>query len=135
MERFRAGQKILIDSGANLETAVISTVGTAGATTLSASTGVGVTVLHAASVAGFAKGQTISIGEGANSETAAVSSIRAGADATITLAAPLARAHESGTQISGSGISLTTPLTRAHASGAQVSDHVPTPGAPNQYQQ
>ena len=37
MEGFRPGQTILIDSGANLETAVISTVGTAGATTLSTS--------------------------------------------------------------------------------------------------
>ena len=133
MEGFRPGQTILIDSGANLETAVISTVGTAGATTLSTSTGVGATVLHTANVTGFSKGQTISIDDGANSETAVVSSIRARGGATITLAAPLARAHASGGQISGSGISLTTPLTRTHTSGAQVSDNVPTPGAPNQY--
>ena len=133
MEGFRPGQTILIDSGANLETAVISTVGTAGATTLSNSTGVGATVLHTANVTGFSKGQKISIDDGANSETAVVSSIRARGGATITLAAPLARAHASGGQISGSGISLTTPLSRTHASGAQVSDNVPTPGAPNQY--
>jgi hypothetical protein len=133
MEGFRPGQTILIDSDANLETAVISTVGTAGATTLSTSSGVGATVLHTASVTGFSKGQTISIDDGANSETAVVSSIQARGGATITLAAPLARAHASGGQISGSGISLTTPLTRTHTSGAQVSDNVPTPGAPNQY--
>jgi hypothetical protein len=84
-------------------------------------------------VTGFSKGQTISIDDGANSETAVVSSIRARGGATIMLAAPLARAHASGEQISGSGISLTTPLTRTHTSGAQVSDNVPTPGAPNQY--
>jgi hypothetical protein len=133
MEGFHPGQTILIDSGANLETAVISTTGTPGATTLSTSTQVGATVLHTANVTGFAKGQTISIGDGANSETAVISSITARGGAKITLAAPLARAHASGGQISGSGISLTTPLARAHASGAQVSDDLPTPGAPNQY--
>ncbi len=132
-EGFRPGQTILIDSGANLETAVISTVGTAGATTLSTSTPLGATVLHTANVIGFARGQTISIDDGANSETAVVLSIRGGGNPTITLAAPLARAHASGEQISGSGISLTAPLTRTHTSGAQVSDNVPTPGAPNQY--
>ena len=133
MEGFRPGATILIDSGANLETAVISTVGTAGATTLSTSTGLGANVLHTANVTGFGKGQTISIDDGANSETAVVSSTRARGGATITLAAPLARAHAAGGPISGSGISLTTPLNRAHTSGAQVSDNVPTPGAPNQY--
>jgi hypothetical protein len=132
-EGFRPGQTILIDPGANLETAVISTVGTAGATTLSTSTRLGATVLHTANVTGFARGQTISIDDGANSETAVVFSIRGGASPTITLAAPLARAHASGRQISGSGISLTSPLTRPHTTGAQVSDNLPTPGAPNQY--
>jgi hypothetical protein len=133
IEGFRPGQTILIDSGANLETAVISTVGTAGSTKLSTRTGVGATVLPTANVTGFVKGQTISIDDGANSETAVVSSTRARGGATITLAAPLARAHASGEQISGSGINLTTPLARTHTSGTQVSDNVPTPGAPNQY--
>ena len=132
VEGFSPGQRILIDSGGSLETAVISTVGTAGATQLNSSTRVGATVLHTSNVAGFMKGQTISIGEGANSETAVVSSTRP-RDATITLAAPLARAHAAGEQISGSGISLTASLARTHNSGAQVSDNVPTPGAPNQY--
>ena len=57
MEGFRPGQTILIDAGANLETAVISTVGTAGATTLSNSTDVGATVLHTANATGFSKDQ------------------------------------------------------------------------------
>ena len=132
-EGFRPGQPIMIDSGANLETAVISAVGTAGAATLSASAPVGATVLSAANATGFSKGETISIDHGANSETAVVASVRSRGGATITLAAPLARAHASGEQVSGSGISLTTPLTRDHARGAQVSDDIPTPGAPNQY--
>jgi non-reducing end alpha-L-arabinofuranosidase len=133
MDGFRPGQTILIDSGANLETAVISTVGTPGATTLSTSSDVGATVLHTANVTGFSKGQELSIDDGANSEAAVVSSTRTRGGASITLAAPLARAHASGGQIAGSGISLTSPLTRTHSSGAPVSDNVPTPGAPNQY--
>jgi non-reducing end alpha-L-arabinofuranosidase len=100
---------------------------------LNASAGVGATVLSTANVTGFSKGQTISIGDGASSETAIVSSVRSRGGASITLVAPLARAHAAGEEISGSGIGLTAPLTRTHASGAQVSDNVPTPGAANQY--
>jgi hypothetical protein len=133
-EGFRLGQTIRIDSGANAETAILSTVGTAGATTLRSSTSLGATMLPAAGVTGFSKGQTITIDEGQNSETAVVSSTRVHGAASITVVTPLARGHAAGVQISGSGISLTTPLTRPHTNGAQVSDHVPTPGAPNQYQ-
>jgi non-reducing end alpha-L-arabinofuranosidase len=132
-EGFQPGQRVRIDSGANLESAAISEVGTAGATTLRTSTGVGTTVLPAANVTGFGKGQTISIDDGVNSETAVVSSVRGRGAPTITIAAPLVREHAAGAQISGTGITLTTPLTRTHASGAQISDNVPTPGAPNQY--
>jgi hypothetical protein len=132
-ECFRTDQTVHIDSGANTETAVIATVGTAGATTVRTSTDAGATLLPAVSVTGFGKGQTITIDEGANSETAVVSSIRARGAATITVTAPFARAHAAGAQISGSGISLTTPLIRTHADGAEVSDSIPTPGAPNQY--
>jgi non-reducing end alpha-L-arabinofuranosidase len=133
VEGFRPGQKILIDSGANLETATIAMVGAAGATTLTASVDAGATVLPATAVTGFVKGQTISIGDGANSETAVVFSTRARGGAMIVLSAPLARAHTPAEQISGSGINLTAPLTMVHPSGTQVSDNVPTPGAPNQY--
>jgi non-reducing end alpha-L-arabinofuranosidase len=132
-EGFRAGEKILIDSGAHLENAVIAKVGAAGATTLIAASEVGATVLHVQNVTGFRKDQEIVIDEGANSETAVVAAVRARGGATITLAAPLARAHAPGGEIAGSGITLTTGLTRTHSSGAQVSDNVPTPGAPNQY--
>src|SRR5438034_5260735 len=41
---FAAGQTIMIDTGASLETAVIATVGTAGATTVGAATSAGATV-------------------------------------------------------------------------------------------
>ena len=133
VEGFLPGQTILIDADAQVETATISTVGTAGATTLNSPTGVGATVLHTANASGFRKGEKISIDDGANSETAVVFAVRDRGGATITLSAPLARAHGSGGMVAGSGISLTAPLKQAHRSGAQVSDSVPTPGAPNKY--
>jgi hypothetical protein len=138
---FGAGQTIMIDTGASLETAVIATVGTAGATTVGAATNVGATVIPVAGAAGFSAGQTITIDSGANHETAVVASItgggrgggRGGAGPAITVAAPLTLAHAAGAQVSGSGITLAAALTRAHAGGAQVAASVPTPGAPNQY--
>jgi hypothetical protein len=136
---FAAGQTIMIDPGANLETAVIATVGTAGATTVGTATNVGATVIPVAGGAGFTAGQTITIDSGANQETAVVASATGGGrggrggGATITVAAPLKSAHTAGAQVSGSGITLTAALTRAHASGAQVSSDAPTPGAPNKY--
>jgi hypothetical protein len=133
VEGFSAGQKILVDSGANFEVATIASVGTAGATTLRAATGTGVTVLPVGSVASFSKGQAITIDSGENAETAIVSVIRNSHAATLTLAAPLTRAHAAGVQISGTGISLTSVLTRVHAAGTEISNNVPTPGAPNQY--
>ncbi len=141
---FAAGQTIMIDTGANLETAVIATVGTAGATTVGTATNVGATVIPVAGGAGFTAGQTITIDSGANQETAVVASTTGGGrggagrggpggGATITVAAPLTRAHAVGAQVSGTGITLAAPLSRAHDSGAQVAGGVPTPGAPNQY--
>ncbi|HEY3628171.1 MAG TPA: arabinofuranosidase catalytic domain-containing protein [Terracidiphilus sp.] len=133
VDGFEAGQKIMIDTGANLETAVIATVGTPGASTLGSATGVGATVIPVASAIGFREGQTVTIDSGANRETAVVASIRGFGGATITIGAPLSFAHAAGAQIFGSGITLTAALKQAHASGAQVVDSVPTPGAPNHY--
>jgi hypothetical protein len=142
---FAAGQAIMIDTGASLETAVIATVGTAGATTVGAATVVGATVIPVAGGMGFSAGQTITIDSGANQETAVVASTGRGAPgggpgrggpgggATITVAAPLKSAHAAGAQVSGTGITLTAALTKAHDSGAQVTHNLPTPGAPNQY--
>jgi non-reducing end alpha-L-arabinofuranosidase len=133
VEGFDAGQTIMIDSGANQETAVIATVGTPGATTVATATSVGATSIPVANAFGFRPGQTISIDDGANSETAVVASGgRRGAPA-ITVTEPLKVAHGAGSQVSGTGITLATTLTRAHSSGAQVVDNIPTPGAPNRY--
>ena len=129
---FEAGQTIRIGTGANLETAVIATVGTAGATTVRTATDASATVIPVASVMGFSEGQTIAIDSGANSETAIVAPV-AWWSRTITVTAPLTHGHQAGAQVSGTGITLTAPLTRSHASGAQVTDNVPTPGAPNRY--
>jgi hypothetical protein len=130
---FDAGQTVRIDAGADIETAMIATVGTAGATTVRVATDAGATVLSVAGIAGFSEGQTIAIGSGAKAESAVIASILPWGEASITLKTPLTQAHEAGTQVSGTGITLTTALTKAHASGAQVTDNAPTPGAPNRY--
>ncbi len=130
---FAAGQTIMIDTGASLETAVIATVGTAGATTLGAATNVGAAVIPVAGAAGFSAGQTIAIDSGVNREMAIIVSTTGGrGGATITVA-PLTLAHVAGAQVSGTGITLSGALTRAHASGAPVASDVATPGAPNRY--
>jgi len=142
---FAAGQTINIDMGANRETAVIATVGTAGGSTVGTATETNATAIPVANAMGFSAGQTITIDSGANLETAIVASVSGGGrggfgggrggfgGATITVAAPLTMAHAVGAQVSGSGITLTAALTKAHASGAQIGGSGPTPGAPNQF--
>ncbi len=139
------GQKVIVDAGANSETAVIAVIGTTGGTTVGTATAAGATVIPVASVKGFSAGQTITIDNGANRETAVVASVTAGRPnfgggnntqnitSSITIIAPLTKAHDAGVQVSGSGLTLASPLTRAHASGAQIASNVPTPGEPNQY--
>jgi hypothetical protein len=133
---FAAGQTVMIDSGANQETATIATVGTAGATTAGSAINPGATVIPVAGAIGFSVGQTITI----DGETAVVASIAGGrggrgggAAGAITVAEPLKMAHAAGAQVSGSGITFTTALTKPHGSGALVANNVPTPGAPNKY--
>jgi hypothetical protein len=137
---FAPGQTIMIDTDAGLETAVIATVGTAGATTIGAAVDLGVTVIPVASTAGFAAGQSITIDGGATSETAVVVSTAGGgrgggapATPTITVTVPLRFAHAVGAQVSGTGITLTAALSKPHATGARVVTAVPTPGGPNRY--
>ncbi len=133
---FAAGQTITVDAGAGLETAVIATVGTAGAATMDAATAAGATVIPVTNANGFTADQSITIDSGAKQETAVVASTARGRGGdTITVVAPLRSAHAVGAQVSGSGITLTRGLTRAHASRAPVTYKVPTPGAPNQYDQ
>jgi hypothetical protein len=131
---FAAGQTILIDTGANQETAIIATVGTAGATAAGEATEAGATSIALAGPTGFAGGQTIVIDSGASQETAVVSTVAGGrGGARVTFVAPLAHRHAAGVPLSGTGITLTTALSKAHAGGAQVISDLPTPGAPNKY--
>lgn len=144
---FVAGQTVIIDTGADTESAVIAMVGTSGATTTGADSAVGATTITVAGVGGFGAGQTITIGSGADMETAVIASSQQGrgggpgarpggpapTPSTITVTAPLKLAHATGAQVSGSGITLTAPLKRAHALGAPVASHVPTPGMANSY--
>jgi hypothetical protein len=141
---FSAGQKVMIETGTNSETAVIKTIGTTGGTTVATATAVGATVIPVASTQGFTAGQTITIDNGANLETAVVVSVTGGGRGgqggqggqpvfSITISAPLTMVHAVGVQVSGTGITFTTPLTKAHDLGAQVTSNLPTPGAPNQY--
>jgi hypothetical protein len=135
VEGFDTGQKIMIDTGSNVETAVIASVGTAGATTVDTATAMGATEIPVANATGFRDGQTIKVDSGPDSETAIVASIRRFPAAALAIAAPLTHAHAAGAEVSGTGITLSAALSRAHAGGAQVTDNIPTPGAPNQYNQ
>jgi non-reducing end alpha-L-arabinofuranosidase len=130
---FAPGQKIMIDSGANRETAVITDVGTAGGTSMRTEISAGTSTIPVAVAIGFHEGQTISIDSGANAETAVIASISRFPAPAIKVEAALRHGHAAHTQISGSGITISAPLARGHAIGAQVTDDVPTPGAPNRY--
>ncbi len=121
VSNFAAGQTVVIDSGAAVETAIIATVGTAGAAgtgiTLTApltiahapgvlavtTTLVGATNVKVGSVTNFAVGQTVSIDAGARAENATISAVgTTGATGTgITLAGPLAFAHPSAAAVVG----------------------------------
>jgi hypothetical protein len=86
----------------------------------------------------FTPGQTITIDNGGNLETVVVVSTTGGGRGqplavSITVAPPLAKPHEAGVQIAGTGTTIMGGLTKAHESGAQVASGLPTPGAPNQY--
>ena len=140
---FTVGQKVIIGSGANSENAVIKTIGTTGGTTVGTATQAGTKFIPVASVEGFSAGQTITIDSDSNNETAVVAAVtsmrrRFGPRGTapvdtITVTSPLAKSHNVGAQVSGSGITLSTPLAKAHENGAQVASYLPTPGAPNKY--
>ena len=140
---FIIGQKLIIGTGVNSETAIIATIGTAGGTKVGTATDVGSTDIPVNSVEGFGTGQTITIGSGTNRETAVIASITVGRRRfgrpsngpidTIKVTMPLSIAHAVDAQISGSGITLASPLTKAHDNDTQVASNIPTPGEPNQY--
>jgi hypothetical protein len=140
---FSVGQKIIIETGANSETATISNIGTTGGSTVTTATEIGATVIPVASVDGFSTGQTITLDNGGNIETAVIALITAARGRTgmpgsnqtnsITVSAPLTKAHLTGVQISGTGITLASSLTKTHDRGTQIASNMPTPGEPNKY--
>jgi hypothetical protein len=133
---FGPGQTITIENGANVDSAVIAAVGTAGGTTVSAAANVGATVIPVASAAGFTAGQTITVDNGTNLETLIVASTAGGGrggNATITVTTGLKNPHAVGVQVSGSGLTLSGGLSKAHPTGVQVTTTGPTPGTSNQY--
>ncbi len=132
VEGFGPGETLRIDGGANLETAAIATVGTAGGTTMDAATSDGATVLHVGNTFGFSSDQTITIGNGTNKEAAVVNFVTPW-DHTIALKTPLTYAHSAGAEVLGTGITLTAPLKLAHSREAQVTGSISTPGGPNHY--
>ncbi len=133
VEGFEPGQTIRIGTGAELETARITKIGTAGGTTVRTSVALGATVIPVENSMGFRSGQTITVGSGSDSETAVVASLSRFRNPIIRVSAPLTHAHAAGTEVSGSGITLATPLAHAHAARAEVTGSVSTPGAPNHY--
>ncbi len=131
---FAVGQTIVIDEGEARETAVIATVGSPGATTVSAPLAAGGNVIRVASGIGFSAGQTVTIGTGPSEETAVIATVaRNRGGATVTVAEPLKNAYAAGAQISGSGIKLNAPLRKPHVMGTAIARDVPTPGAPNEF--
>jgi non-reducing end alpha-L-arabinofuranosidase len=140
---FSAGQKIIIGTGTDSESAAIEGVGTAGGTTLGNATRPGTRIIPVANAQGFSIGQTITIDNGKNTEIAVVANvfvvrrrvgniINAPTD-SLTVTRPVKYSHPAGVQVCGSGITLASPLTMTHDAGVQVSDNIPTPGQPNRY--
>lgn len=129
---FRAGETVLIGGDAEVERGVVASVGTGGATTTSKEVLAGDKTIPVASPFGFGNGQTITIGSDSDAETVTVTLIRNFEGTGMVVAAPLKRAHSSGSQVSGTGLTLASALTRAHAAGAAVRVNAPTPGSANQ---
>lgn len=138
------GQQLVIDTGSKRETAVISEIGTTGATTIGNSTKKGDNAIVVFSVNGFSVGQAITIDSGTKLEKAVIARVAADrrryfgnfnntASDTITVSAPLSFAHSADVQVSGSGITLTAPLEITHDDGAQIAGSMPTPGEANLY--
>jgi hypothetical protein len=131
---FSPGQAVVIDAGANAETLTVATVGSPGITRASAPADKGATVVRVDDPRQFAVGQAVVIGSGADEEKGTVAAVdtawRAG---RLTLAAPLALAHDAGATVAGTGITFTGPLATSHPAGTVMTaaGELATPGAAN----
>jgi hypothetical protein len=130
------GQTVVLDAGAHAETLTVATVGSHGITRTSAPVDKGATVVRVDDPHPFVAGQPVVVGSGADEETGVVAAIdtawRAG---KLTLAAPLAHAHDAGASVAGTGIAFTGPLAKSHPVGTVMTatGDVATPGAPNRH--
>ncbi len=142
---FRAGQEIVVDTGANAETVTLSNVPSPPPTlntTLSAAAAAGATEVRIASYTqngatganaptsnGPIIGQPIVLDNGANQEVVTVlrhiSPIPAAPAPNVVLSAPLAKDHAAGTATSLANVILSAPLTKAHATGVAVTNPRP----------
>ena len=124
---FAPGQTIMIDTGANLETAVIATVGTAGATTISAATNAGRDGYPGRQRGGFQLGAEHRHRQRREPRNGGCRSLSPAAEeAPQSPLSPLTLAHAAGAQVSGTGITLAGALTRAHverSSGCERCSH------------
>jgi hypothetical protein len=119
------GDKFIVDTGANLESAKIASIGTAGATGTGVTLATPLTLAHASGVTSRDAGTGVTLAAPltlAHATGVAARDLGLG----ITLTAPLTKVHASGvaTRDAGTGITLTAPLTKAHATG----DAANTPG-------
>ena len=132
---FAAGQTIMIDAGASLETAVIAKVGTAGRVRLTPpriwARPFSLSPMRRASVS--ARRSPLTVAERLRRRLSPPRVGAAEARRHNYGHSPLKLAHAASAQVSGSGITITGALTRAHSSGSQVVGGVPTPGATNKY--
>ena len=137
---FRAGQTLVVDSGANQETVRIGRVLSPPATlntTLSAPAAAGATEVRLASyttattggpnaptVNGPVAGQPIVLDTGANLEVISVARhivpVPAAPAPNVVLSAPLAKDHAAGTTTAPTTVVLDAPLSLAHATGTAV---------------
>lgn len=133
---FAPGQAVVVDAGGDAETLTVATVGSPGLTRASGPLDKGVTVVRVDDARQFAVGQAVVIGSGAEEEQGVVAAVETGwRTGKLTLQAPLTRAHDAGTSVSGTGIAYTGPLAKAHPAGASMTatGELATPGAANRY--
>src|SRR4051794_21419840 len=141
----RPGQQVVIDSGANQETATIAKALSPAAThvtTLSNAAAAGATQIRLASYSGELSGanppstntnapiagQPIVLDPGPNQEVVYIAKHISPWPATgpnVVLTAPLAKGHAAGVSTAAMSVTLTAPLTLAHASGVTVSNPRP----------
>ncbi len=131
---FAPGQAVVIDAGDQAETLTVATVGSPGLTRASEPVDKGATVIRVDDARQFAVGQAVIVGSGADEEKGVVAAVETGwRTGELTLEAPLARAHDAGASVAGTGIAFTGPLAKAHPAGTVMTavGDLATPGAPN----